>query len=111
MMMMATDSRLCVHCVAMPKTEKITAEGLDELCANALQLVNDNKVNMKNCFDVELIEHIGELMKGYESGGEMNFHRAAGTLDASARIYAYRVDQVHSDAFKVWAENEMSKYH
>ena len=95
----------------MRKAEKLTGEGLDELCASALQLVNDNKVNMKNCFDVELIEHIGELMKGYESGGEMNFHRAAGTLDASARIYAYRVDQVHSDAFKVWAENKESKYH
>merc|ERR550537_543776 len=56
---------------------------------------------MKNCFDVELIEHIGELMQRYETHGEMNFHRAAGTLDASARIYAYRVDQVHQDAFKV----------
>jgi Chromosome condensation complex Condensin, subunit H len=57
---------------------------------------------MKNAFDVELIEHIGELMQQYESGdGEMNFHRAAGTLDASARIYAYRVDQVHQDVFKV----------
>jgi hypothetical protein len=85
----------------MPKKDKLTAEGLDELCANALQLVTDNKVNMKNAFDVELIEHIGELMQRYESGGEVNFHRAAGTLDASARIYAYRVDQVHSDAFKV----------
>ena len=41
----APDSRLCVHCVAMPKTEKkLTAEGLEELCNNALQLVNDNKV-------------------------------------------------------------------
>jgi hypothetical protein len=86
----------------MPRQDKqLTGEGLDELCANALQLVTDNKVNMKNCFDVELIEHIGELMQRYETDGEMNFHRAAGTLDASARIYAYRVDQVHQDAFKV----------
>jgi condensin complex subunit 2 len=84
------------------RKEKITGEGLDELCNNALQLVTDNKVNMKNAFDVELIEHIGELMQRYQSGdGEMNFHRAAGTLDASARIYAYRVDQVHNDVFKV----------
>lgn len=83
------------------KKEKLTGEGLEELCNNTMQLVTDNKVNMKNCFDVELIEHIGELMKQYESDGEMNFHRAAGTLDASARIYAYRVDQVHNDVFKV----------
>jgi hypothetical protein len=83
------------------RKEKLTGEGLDELCNNALQLVTDNKVNMKNAFDVELIEHISELMQHYQNNGEMNFHRAAGTLDASARIYAYRVDQVHADVYKV----------
>jgi hypothetical protein len=71
------------------------------LCEEAVKLVADNKLSCKNAFDVQLIEHMSELITAMERGeGEMNFHRAAGTLDASARIYAYRVDQVYTDLYK-----------
>jgi hypothetical protein len=69
-----------------------------------LQLVSENKISAKNAFDIPLLEHLDDVIARPEqhlSKDEINFHRAAGTLDASARIYACRVDAVHVDAFKV----------
>jgi condensin complex subunit 2 len=36
-----------------------------------------------------------------DEGDQTNFQRASCTLDAGIKIYSYRVDSVHSDAFKV----------
>lgn len=36
-----------------------------------------------------------------EEGRQTNFQRASCTLDAGVKIYAYRVDSVHSDVYKV----------
>jgi len=87
--------------VKREKKRSLTQEERAELCEEAVKLVADNKLSSKNAFDVQLIEHMSELITAMEKGeGEMNFHRAAGTLDASARIYAYRVDQVYTDLYK-----------
>lgn len=76
-----------------------------------IALVVENKVSTKNAFDVELIEHIDVLLDDFTEAGE-DFHRAAGAVAASARVYGYRVDSVYTDANKFstsWIEGKFSE--
>ncbi|GAB0200322.1 condensin complex subunit 2 [Grus japonensis] len=58
------------------------------------------KITTKNAFGLHLIDYMTEILKQKDS--ELtNFKIAAGTLDASAKIYAVRVDAVHADTYKV----------
>ncbi|KAL2296275.1 hypothetical protein Nmel_018575, partial [Mimus melanotis] len=58
------------------------------------------KITTKNAFGLHLIDYMTDILK--QKNSELtNFQMAAGTLDASAKIYAVRVDSVHADAFKV----------
>uniref|UniRef100_A0A8C3R2V3 Condensin complex subunit 2 n=1 Tax=Cyanoderma ruficeps TaxID=181631 RepID=A0A8C3R2V3_9PASS len=58
------------------------------------------KITTKNAFVLHLIDYMTDILK--EKNSELtNFQVAAGTLDASAKIYAVRVDSVHADAFRV----------
>ena len=51
----------------------------------------------KNAFDLQLIEHMGEMIK--QDGG-LNFRVAGGTIFAGAQIYASRVDALHSQIYR-----------
>uniref|UniRef100_A0A8C4WXY2 Condensin complex subunit 2 n=2 Tax=Eptatretus burgeri TaxID=7764 RepID=A0A8C4WXY2_EPTBU len=65
-----------------------------------IKLSAENKITTKNVFGLHLIDYMADLLK--EKGTDMtNFQMAAGTLDASAKIYAVRVDAVHSEAYKM----------
>ncbi|XP_054252573.1 condensin complex subunit 2 [Indicator indicator] len=55
---------------------------------------------MKNAFGLHLIDYMTEILKQKESEGT-DFKLAAGTLDASAKIYSARVDVIHTDTYKV----------
>ncbi|NXT88603.1 CND2 protein, partial [Anhinga rufa] len=58
------------------------------------------KITTKNAFGLYLIDYITEVMKQKNSEAP-NFKIAAGTLDASAKIYSMRVDAVHTDTYMV----------
>ncbi|XP_070539700.1 condensin complex subunit 2-like [Ptychodera flava] len=70
--------------------------------ANCIKLSAENKINAKNAFSLNLIDHMSDLIKQKErSGGMTNFQVASCTLDASAKIYAGRVDSIHADTYKM----------
>ncbi|XP_021230714.1 condensin complex subunit 2 isoform X2 [Numida meleagris] len=65
-----------------------------------IKLSAENKINTKNVFGLHLIDYMTEILKQKDS--ELtNFKVAAGTIDASVKIYAVRVDAVHADTYKV----------
>ncbi|XP_063963241.1 condensin complex subunit 2-like [Lytechinus pictus] len=68
--------------------------------SNCIKLSAENKINSKNAFGLHLIDYMAELLKSKK--GEMtNFQVASCTLDASAKIYAGRVDAIHAETYKM----------
>ncbi|PSN39905.1 Condensin complex subunit 2 [Blattella germanica] len=58
------------------------------------------KINTKNAFSLQLIDYMAMMLKKRDSKMD-NFQVASCTLDASTKIYAYRVDCVHTDVLKM----------
>mmetsp|Transcript_33772 Transcript_33772/g.96907 ORF Transcript_33772/g.96907 Transcript_33772/m.96907 type:complete len:765 (+) Transcript_33772:63-2357(+) len=103
---------------------------LGDLYSKCVQMVNENKISTKNAWELPLIEHMDSIVDSFmgghkaKSGGsgagsfgnktrvsmggtrteeeeENRFHEASCTIEASARIYACRVDCVHTDTYRV----------
>ncbi|KAK9924503.1 hypothetical protein M0R45_032869 [Rubus argutus] len=73
-----------------------------ELFQNCIKLASENKINQKNTWELNLIDHLAELVKvEEEQDAETNFQKASCTLEAGVKIYSARVDSVHSEAYKV----------
>ncbi|KAM7303149.1 condensin complex subunit 2 [Ixodes scapularis] len=60
------------------------------------------KITQKNAFSLHLIDHLKEIVQSKD--GSTNFQAASCTLDASAKIYAYRVDRVFTEALQIASE-------
>nr|CAD7427078.1 unnamed protein product [Timema monikensis] len=58
------------------------------------------KINIKNAFNLQLIDYMTQMVKKKEFDIS-NFQVAGCTLDASTKIYSYRVDGVHSVAMRM----------
>ncbi|KAL9384750.1 hypothetical protein Peur_021760 [Populus x canadensis] len=73
-----------------------------DLFHNCIKLASENKINQKNTWELNLIDHLAEIIKvEEESDTETNFQKASCTLEAGVKIYSLRVDSVHSEAYKV----------
>ncbi len=72
---------------------------------DAIQMCAENKVNEKNSWNLDLIDHMGRMIETQPAAAgddEMtNFQLASSTLDAGVKIYAYRVDSVYNETFKL----------
>lgn len=78
----------------------MTNAAIVEHYSNCIKLSAENKINMKNAFNLQLIDCMSEMLR--KKDPEMNnFQAASCTLDASTKIYAYRVDCVHNDTLKM----------
>jgi len=107
------------------------AASLGDLYTETLQLNNENKISTKNAFDLKMIEHMGDIVNTFMSGGkvrvaedgtsrlsvggggshdEYRFHEASCTIEASAKIYACRVDVVHNNTYKVLGGLSMQEF-
>ena len=62
---------------------------LAEHYQKCIKLSAENKISTKNAFNLQLIDYMASMIKKKESD-MANFQVAAGTLDASTKIYAYR---------------------
>jgi condensin complex subunit 2 len=86
-------------------TQPLSNQQLSDLYAQCLRLCNENKVNQKNSWNLKLIEYIDDVLDRQEKDTAevlgTNFQVASCTLDASVKIYSYRVDSVHSEAYKM----------
>ncbi|BHF60841.1 hypothetical protein SprV_0100381000 [Sparganum proliferum] len=76
----------------MPRAE------VGEHYGNCIRLAAENKITYKNAFDLHLIDFMGEMIKKEDF---TSFRMASSSLDASAKIYAGRVDAVHQETYKV----------
>ena len=77
---------------------------LTDMYSECIQLAAENKVNEKNSWALNLIDHMGGMMEQQQSteGGDMtNFQLASSTLDAGVKIYSCRVDSVYTETFKL----------
>ncbi|XP_059451429.1 condensin complex subunit 2 isoform X1 [Corylus avellana] len=73
-----------------------------DLFRNCIKLASENKINQKNTWELNLIDHLREIIKvEEEDDSETNFQKASCTLEAGVKIYSLRVDSVHSEAYKV----------
>lgn len=73
-----------------------------DLFQNCIKLATENKINQQNTWELCLIDHISEIVNADDGeDAETNFQKASCTLEAGVKIYAYRVDSVHSETFKV----------
>jgi len=83
----------------MTDAGKLSKPEVKDICRNCIKLAAECKINAQNSFSLQLIEHMEDLVKDSDDG-ETNFQHASFTLDAGVQIYSYRVDAVHTDAFK-----------
>ena len=64
----------------------------------------EQKVNEKNSWNLDLINHLDRVIDEPSADGEgemTNFQRASCTLEAGIKIYSYRVDSVYTETFKL----------
>lgn len=74
------------------------------LYSQCIQLSTANKITMQNTWQLKLIDYIDDVLKADDALGEdaeTNFQKASCTLDASVKIYSYRVDSVHQNTYKI----------
>ncbi|XP_012369224.1 condensin complex subunit 2-like [Octodon degus] len=79
---------------------KFTNTQITEHYSTCIKLSTENKITTKNAVGLHLIDFMSEILKQKDTE-PTNFKVAAGTLDASTKIYAVRVDVVHADAYRV----------
>ncbi|EPS60912.1 hypothetical protein M569_13888 [Genlisea aurea] len=73
-----------------------------ELFHNCIKLASENKITQKNTWELNLIDHLCEIVKvEEEDDAETNFQKASCTLEAGVKIYSLRVDSTYSEAYKV----------
>ncbi|CAA2969046.1 condensin complex subunit 2 [Olea europaea subsp. europaea] len=89
--------------VTSPKADPLLGkEQILELFQNCIKLASENKINQKNTWELNLIDHLYEIIRvDEENDVETNFQKASCTLEAGVKIYSMRVDSVHSEAYKV----------
>lgn len=84
-----------------PTDDFLGQEQIMELFHNCIKLASENKINQKNTWELNLIDHIHDIIKVEENDAETNFQKASCTLEAGVKIYSTRVDSVHAEAYKV----------
>uniref|UniRef100_A0A8C5IEE1 Condensin complex subunit 2 n=1 Tax=Junco hyemalis TaxID=40217 RepID=A0A8C5IEE1_JUNHY len=65
-----------------------------------IKLSAENKITTKNAFGLHLIDYMADMLK-QDNSELINFQMAAGAVEASAKIYAMRVDSLHAETFRV----------
>jgi len=111
---------------------EMTDTKLGEMYTKAVSMSQANKINAQNTWSLNLIDNIDRIIAGpvnspmktdrakkdYKKAKngfgnhsddddddqpQINFAKASCTLDASVKIYSYRVDDVHLSSYKVLA--------
>lgn len=65
-------------------------------------MIFEQKINMKNAFEVDIncIDQLSDLIT-QSKGGENTWGRTGEALGAGAKIYGYRVDNVHMATYRI----------
>jgi len=79
---------------------------LAQMYSKIIQMSTENKINDKNSWSLELIDHMGDLIREDSSNhGEkgVNFQKASCTIEASVKIYTHRVDDTFNTSLRIMA--------
>ncbi|XP_058773651.1 condensin complex subunit 2-like [Vicia villosa] len=75
-----------------------------ELFHRCIKLASENKINQKNTWELDLIDHLTDIIRDEDDNhAHTNFQMASCTLEAGVKIYSLRVDSVYSETYKVLA--------
>ncbi|XP_059726726.1 condensin complex subunit 2 isoform X2 [Haemorhous mexicanus] len=83
----------------LPPLPRWTNAQMSEHYTTCIRLSAENKITTKNAFELHLIDYMADFLN--QDSEHVNFQLAASSLEASAKIYAMRVDSVHADTFRV----------
>ncbi|OQR84800.1 condensin complex subunit 2 [Achlya hypogyna] len=77
-----------------------------DMYSTIIKMSSENKINSKNSWQLHLIDHIDDILVEKRQEDEdltdtYNFQKASCTIDASVKIYSYRVDDTWNSSFKV----------
>lgn len=85
-------------------------DNVGEVYQKAIRMNAENRINATNSWNLSLIDHLDRVVAPQPISMEdsmpatgVNFTKASCTLDASVKIYSYRVDDVHLTSYKVLA--------
>lgn len=88
-----------------PKKSSAEQARLAEMYKTVIKLSSENKINAKNSWGLDLIDHMGKMIRDDAVAEKnklgVNFQKASCTLDASIKIYANRVDDTWTSSFRV----------
>ncbi|KAI9987664.1 hypothetical protein PInf_023708 [Phytophthora infestans] len=82
---------------------------ISDMYSTIIKMSSENKINVKNSWSLHLIDHMEDILdssKRIAADGDAdddtyNFQKASCTLDASIKIYSYRVDDTWNSSYKI----------
>ncbi|KAE9350546.1 hypothetical protein PF008_g6377 [Phytophthora fragariae] len=83
---------------------------ISDMYSTIIKMSSENKINVKNSWSLHLIDHMEDILdssKKNAADGDAgdddtyNFQKASCTLDASIKIYSYRVDDTWNSSYKI----------
>ncbi|XP_058773650.1 condensin complex subunit 2-like [Vicia villosa] len=75
-----------------------------ELFHLCIKLASENKINQKNTWELDLIDHLTHIIRDEDDNhAHTNFQMASCILEAGVKIYSLRVDSLYSETYKVLA--------
>jgi hypothetical protein len=95
----ATIARISQH----QNSPKPTDDQLSVLYNNCIKLMNENKINTKNAFQLKLIDYMSDIVlnKNIVGVDSTNFQAVGATIDVGAKIYGARVDALHQNTYQM----------
>jgi hypothetical protein len=86
--------------IEITNSKSANNKNFEDEVAKVIELTRFNKINAKNAFDINVgfIESITNMLVSKDE--ESAWQKASASLDATAKIYGYRVDSVHTETFK-----------
>lgn len=86
--------------MGMASIASLSSTEISNQIAQCIKLSAENKINDKNAFQLKMIDFLVYTLKKQDPN-MTNLQMASVSLDASAKIYGFRVDKVHSDLLKI----------
>ncbi|KAF4317741.1 hypothetical protein BBO99_00007818 [Phytophthora kernoviae] len=80
---------------------------ISDMYSTIIKMSSENKINVKNSWSLHLIDHMEDILDSSKKSAEdaeddtYNFQKASCTLDASIKIYSYRVDDTWNSSYKI----------
>ncbi|KAL3668821.1 hypothetical protein V7S43_006114 [Phytophthora oleae] len=81
---------------------------ISDMYSTIIKMSSENKINVKNSWSLHLIDHMEDILDSSKKAADgdadddtYNFQKASCTLDASIKIYSYRVDDTWNSSYKI----------